>query len=1023
MGIKKPEIKDNRFGFTAGGPVWKDKTYLFLNYDGRRFPQQSTVTRIVPRDTLRQGILVFQDQAGNKNQYDLKTSTACGPAGTDPCDPRRLGLSPTVTDEFKYLPTGNDASQGDGLNTIGLTVNVGNPINFDFYNARLDHNLTDKWRLDASIRYFSQLAYSNAVIDIRTLPAKSVRLDPTRQNMESIGVSGAVKPNLTAEFRFGRVRNRTATGPQRPNASAGILNLVGTSTSAGPIAIDIGGRGGAQSILSEPFDVDTQLARRQENDNRIYQFNSDFNWVKSKHTMQFGFHFRNLPTLHRRDDKVLGSLGALVAEIDSNSGVLNLPSSIQPPACSATRTTGCLRSADAVNWNRLFAGVTGLLDSVTVLAVRDGSFKPLPFGSLLESDTHGIHAPDFYWQDVWRITPGLTLTYGLNYGWQTPPTEALGRYTIQIDQATGQQITTAPFFAARLQGATSGTIVNPNFAFVPIDNANSPVFNTDWGNIGPRVSAAWNPSGGPGFLHKIFGDKKTVIRGGYSLIYDKENTVQSVIIPSLGVAFAQTLNVNTPLCNISGAGGAGCTPGSSNTALNNFRVGVDGTIPVPTVPAQSIPASPPWGLINGSVVQYPELLSFQVDPNLKTGRNHAMDFTIQRELPGKLILELTYSGRYARRLPQSMNLTNAVYMQLDKASGQTFAQAFDNVANALRAGNAAPSQPWFQNSVPGGTAAVVSAAGNAAFINGNVASVYQNLDRLRMANNLAPFNNYMSQMAMLRTSIGFSNYNGLFVTLRRPLSKGLFYEATYTYSKSLDQIGGVQNSANVLPNSFDLYAEYGPSGFDIRHIVNTVVSYDLPFKMHNPFLNRVIGGWNISGIYTGRSGDPVTVAEGSQIWGCCTQLGNTSPGISTVPISTFSTTKYTNIPGSNNTGTTGNPATGGSGLNLFSDPASVFSSFRKVNIATDTRSGRGNPLRGMGRWNIDFSLAKDTAITERIHFRISADFFNILNKVDFSNPGPSLTSQTSFGVISSQLTPANRTNGARWIQLSARVSF
>lgn len=94
--VKKPELKDNRFGFTFGGPVWKDKTFFFLNYDGRRFPSASTISRIVPTDSLRQGILRFKDAAGNIISYNLATSQACGANGNSACDPRGLGLSPTI---------------------------------------------------------------------------------------------------------------------------------------------------------------------------------------------------------------------------------------------------------------------------------------------------------------------------------------------------------------------------------------------------------------------------------------------------------------------------------------------------------------------------------------------------------------------------------------------------------------------------------------------------------------------------------------------------------------------------------------------------------------------------------------------------------------------------------------------------------------------------------------------------------------------------------------------------------------
>jgi hypothetical protein len=881
--------------------------------------------------------------------------------------------------------------------------------------------------VDASIRYFRRRQTQSNTIDIRNGEAASIRRDPTRQNMESVGLSGILRPNLTADFRFGRTRNRGALDPQRPNTSASILNLPGTNTPEGPIALDLGARGGtglANALLHEPFDVDTQLARKQQNDNRIYQFNADLNWIKGRHTLQFGGHFRSLPTLHRRDDKVLGALGSLVAQIDSDLGPLRVQPASQPPPCSASRTSGCLTTADAQQWNRLYAGVTGMIDNISVLAVRDGNFKPLPFGELLESDTSGIKAPEFYLQDVWRITSSLTLTYGLNYGWQTPPTERLGRYTLQLYEGNNQIVSATDFFNARKSAAAGGTIHNPNFSFLPINSAEGKsVFNIDYGTVAPRASIAWNPGGLGGVLGRILGEKRTVFRAGYALIYDRQNTVQSVIIPSLGVGFAQTLNVTLPRCNATGAGGAGCSASNADPALSNFRVGVDGTIPVPTVPAQTIPVTPPWGLINGQVVTFPELLSFQVDPNLKVGRNHAIDFTIQRELPGDQIVEFSYVGRFASRLPQGMNLLQAPYTQVDRASGQSFAQAFDAAAAPLRAGaTTAPNQPWFENNVPGGTAAVVSGA-RTNIINGNVSQVFLTLDTARMRAGLQPFNNYFSQMAMLRSSTGHSNYNALFVTLRKRFQRGLYYDLNYTYSKSLDQLGRIQNSANITPNSFDMDAEYGPSEFDIRHLFSSVWSYDLPFRTRLPGIRRVVEGWTVRGILTARSGDALIVNQNAPVWGGGLFLQINSGAIPTVDPSTFSHTVNRGVTGSNNIGVNSNAATGGSGLNMFSTPEQVFNSFRRVEISRDGRSGRAMPLYGLPRWNVDASLAKVTRITERVGFRIGFDFFNLLNKVDFANPGLSLTDQRGFGVITTQLIPNNRSAGSRWIQASMRVDF
>ncbi len=1039
--LQEPELKDNRFGFRFGGPIWplKDKAFFFLNYEGRRFPRTTQVLRIVPTDSLRQGMLRFRDASGAVVSYDLKTSRLCGPAGDQPCDPRGIGLSPVVSNLFGQLPAGNDPASGDGLNTIGFRGIVTNPLNNNFYNARFDYNVNERWRADVAFRYFGQLAAGAGLLDIRGGNVVSREQQPTRQNMVVAGLSGLITNSLTGEFRFGLVRTRTATDRFRPNESAASLALAGTETglSSGQshVALDIGARGGAQNILSEPVDVDTQLARKQADDNKNIQWNADLNWVRGNHTWQFGSHIRRLPTRHLRDDKVLGALGALVAQIDSELGAFSLPNTVRPPTCSATVTTNCLAAGDVQRWNRTMAGALGLVDNVSVLMARDGELKPLPFGETLEADTR-LWATEFSWQDVWRIRPSLTLTYGLNYGWQTPPKERLGRQSIQVDGATLTPLTALDFLRKREDAARNGEIYNPPIAFLPVNDAKRNVFDIDWNNVGYRGAVSWNPSfnGSNKFLSALFGDRKTVIRGGYSLVYDRQNTIQSVVIPTLGVAFAQTINVTAPLCSASGAAGAGCDAASSNPALRVFRVGVDGRIPLPTVPNITSPVSPFWGRnASGSLTLFPEILSFQLDPKIKVGENHAINLTWQRELPQNMLLEIGYIGRYADKLPQSTSFGQAPYMFKDNASGQTFAQAFDAVASELRRGVAAANvtpQAWFENQVPGGGGTrVLAAAQSSNFINGNINQIFLNIDQRRMLAGLQPFNNYLAQTLFLRSSVGSSNYNAMFVTLNKRLSKGLTTTLNYTFSRSLDQFGVVQNAANVIPNSFDLDAEYGPSPFDINHIFNGVFRYELPFGKgrfigaSNALLDKIIGGWYLSGIYTARSGDALTVTQGAGVWGGSLFLGFNSGAIPTVDPNSFGNEVNRGVNGSNNIGTNAAPASGGTGLNLFSNPEQVFNSFRRVELRRDGRAGRSNPLRGPSRWNVDLSLGKTTTIKEDFKVTFLADFFNAFNNVIFGNPNLDLNNSRAFGVLTAQLAPADRTAGSRWIQLGLRIEF
>jgi hypothetical protein len=379
-------------------------------------------------------------------------------------------------------------------------------------------------------------------------------------------------------------------------------------------------------------------------------------------------------------------------------------------------------------------------------------------------------------------------------------------------------------------------------------------------------------------------------------------------------------------------------------------------------------------------------------------------------------------------------------MHLDRASNQTFAQAFDAVAGQLRnntlAANVTP-QPWFENQAPGGTRALAAAAGS-NFINGNINNIFLEVDRRRLVAGLQAFNNYLSQSFFLRASTGSSNYNAAFVTVNKRFSRGVLATVNYTFSRSLDQLGANQNSANTTPNSFDLNSEYGPSTFDVTHIVNSTFRYDLPFGKGRFFntgnvLDKVVGGWYLSGIGTARSGDALTVTQGAGVWGGSLFLGFASGAIPTVDPTSFGNDVNRGVIGGvvkingvdTFVGTNGDPAARGTGLNLFATPEQVFSNFRRVELSRDGRAGRANPLRGPSRWNVDLSLGKQTTITESLKVTFLADFFNAFNNVIFANPTLDLNNSRAFGVLTTQFIAPERagTAGSRWIQLGLRIEF
>ena len=1004
--VAKPDISDKRYGGRLGGALKKDKTFLFGNYEGRDFDQVQQVSRTVPTDTLKAGILRFRDGAGNILSYDLKTSRQCGPTGDQVCDPRGLGISPSTKAQLALMPASNLNSGGDGLNTLSYLANIPTPLQDRFVVTRLDHFFSEKLTFNGSYTYFRRIAFGNG--DISVKDSTSVVSTPQRGTLLTGSFTQNLKPTLINVSRFGFVRDVGPNLATSPTVAAGLLNIPGTNTSAGPIGLLIGG--GTTAFLDSPIDMDTQRARFQASYSRSYQFNDELTWIKGQHTLRLGAEFRPIWYRHDRADKVVGSISSLVATVDQGS-FLTIPSSNAPQVCATATSANCIKSSDLTNWGRYYASVLGLVDNVNVLAVRDANLKPTPFGTNLVNKTWS-YATNLNAQDTWRITRTFTLSYGLSWGFQTPPKEDQGQQTVQIDLATGNLVDPTVYLANKLAGAKSGQVYNPTFGWVPVNDAKHDVFNTVYNAFSPRVAFAYSPEG-TGMLGKLMGDRKTAIRGGFALTYDRSNLVQNVLIPMLGVGFGQTISVNGPNCAASNAPGAGCVATSTNPALSFYRVGVDGSIPLPTVPAATVPVTPQ---------NLSETLSFQVDPFSKLGKSYNFDFSIQRELPGGWFVDAAYVGRFARNLPQAINLTQSPYMFTDPASNQTFAQAYDLIRGLLRGGATAasiPDQPFFENQLkgigPSATQYVLSRQGS-NFTNGNVSTIFLNLGVYRRSLGMQPFNNDQSQVEFMRTYIGSTNYNGALLTVAKRLSKGLLVNANYTFSKALDNGVYNQNNAGFYQNSFYPDVEYGRSPFDRQHVFNLNWVYELPagnhhrLSFHNGF-DRVIGGWYVSGIATMWSGVPLIVSDSSasQTWGDATALGGASGAIRTGAVSTGL-----------------NAPISGTGFNFFANNKADITNFRPVLLSSDGRSGRSNPFTGLPYKNLDLSISKDTSITERLNVKFAADFFNLLNHPNFANPSQAnlnITNPNTFGTINASYTPPNRTNSARWIQLSIRVEF
>jgi hypothetical protein len=357
--------------------------------------------------------------------------------------------------------------------------------------------------------------------------------------------------------------------------------------------------------------------------------------------------------------------------------------------------------------------------------------------------------------------------------------------------------------------------------------------------------------------------------------------------------------------------------------------------------------------------------------------------------------------------------------------GQTFAQAYDTVATQLRAGTPAtsiPAQPFFEAALAGSSycntyancTTAVASKGSSNFQNSRVFDLFNGIQNSFVSGPVTAANTQINDFLYF-TDIGKSSYNAGFASIRMNEHKGLSLNANFTWSHSLDNGVVNQDIDSYVANSY--HPEYGwdNSVFDRKFVFNLMSVYRLPSRVSNPVLNYLVKGWSVSPIFSWYTGLPLRVTVGSgQEFG----QGATTTGVGAILTkpNTFGHSVHSEVAGNSGVGTTGNPATGGTGLNLFADPAAVFNSFRPILLSQDTRSG-GYVLRGMNQWNMDMTVAHTFAIRERANLKFVAQFFNMFNHVQFANPSLSLQNPSAFGALTTQL------NDPRRIELGLHLEF
>jgi Carboxypeptidase regulatory-like domain len=1048
--IAKPHEVDNRFGGNLGGRILRDKVWFFAGYEGRRFYENATGSRIVPLPSLASGNLTFTDASGVNRTYDLATATTCGPSGTAACDPRGIGISPAIAAQMKLYPAATPgpggATCGDGLNTACYLFSAPTPFLEDIGVVRLDYAISSKWT--SFLTYHTadarRTSTEQALISAST-PASYVSSDPFYPSFYSFQLTGQLTPELILVSHGSFLRNywgwdRFDPGTYGIAGVGQVLNLTGEG---------VGATNSTAKYLADPVNVNTQQARAREWDGRDIYIAEDFSYTHGSHILQFGAAFYRWNDVHVRTDDVLGGLtswqSAYIDAIGNGNGLYNtVGATYEPPACTATLTTSCLPPGSASEWDQLYSAVLGIVDHSSQISTYNGQFQPNPLGSELE-DNVVMYSPYGYFQDVWKLKPTITMTMGVDWGAQLNPSELNNKEALLTSATTGAAINYSQYLSAREKilgaGIMPGHPFNPKFALTPVEDVPAPLTGmfkqNTWHDFGPRFSVAWNPP----YHNRLFGqNNNTVIRAGYSLLYDRSSAVGEVLNPLLAGGLANADICGGPIPSGSPNSSAICTNGPTNPATA-YRIGVDGpSAPIPTPQPEPIPY-----VFNNL------FLTAALNPYATPAHAHNVNVDIQRALPSGMVLEVGYIGKFSRNLPQGQSLNDPYYLTKDAISGQTLAQAFAGIATAAQQGKPIPREPWFENQLGG--AANCTSVGATLGLTGvnNCSTLVAAADPLDMQieglgnwafsqggtglNTLLPMLGLpeMDDQQILAyfntTSDGaYSNYNALITELTKSVSPNLQFQFNWTWSKAVGTQGINQQYLYASNSPYNLGLDYAPEVFDHKHVVNFLGVYNLPFgtgQAHytgNGFVDRVIGGWTVSGIFTFYTGLPLDVNCLSDFGSAFFLLGSGAPCNSSVNINSLAGL-HTAVPvgTSSNSGygfAGGQAEGGGTGYNIFANPAAVLNNISPVNISTTTDLNWGM-LRMIPSWNVDFGLIKNIPINERVKLQVRGDFLNIFNEVQFGEPclDATLVCGPTFGELTNQI------NAPRNILLGARLTF
>ncbi|HKS28919.1 MAG TPA: TonB-dependent receptor [Pyrinomonadaceae bacterium] len=997
----------NQYGGKLSGPIWASQgMFFFANYE-RTIDRRSTpFNRTVLTNNARSGLFTYTPTclgtaaspcpagiapgvARTVNIFTLGgVSAPAGAAATAP-----TAINPLIASRFlANIPNGNTTAVGDQLTTTGFRFNQTNNQDRKSFTSRADWDINDR----NTVNFVFNIA--RETLDRPDFSDANGFLGP--QALEQSPVNfyvGAWRITPTATFtnevRIGHIH----TFPQFP-----------TTQPRQDFLLSSAGTPGLANLVTSP--ESTYLF--QGRDTRTYTFQDNAEYSMGNHSFRFGTVLNFFRVLRLNE-------GGAIPQYNLGVGT-------STPQLTTASFPGGISSTNLGTANQLYALLGGIVVSAAETFNVESATSGFKRGIGFQQD-YAYENYNFYFADQWRVGPRLTLNLGLRYEVYPSTKERNGVISeIAFPEGTSLQ----------------DSLLNPN-GVIQVAGTNvggGKLFNTDKNNFAPVVSFAWSPQFKNKFLGALLpGDGRTVIRGGFRISYFSDEFLKG---PSGEGDQNPGLRVNSTL-------------GALNARPDTLPSIAIPTVVVPRTFAQNAV------LNNAGLGVFPPSL-IGVDPNLKTASNQEYSFGIQREIGWQTALEVRYVGAYSnnstriidfnqvdiinngfladfQRAQNNLALNAQRRAELTAAGASVAAfpisAAFDPRLPGSQQLTVIPSLATLSSSpggfglvTPGAGGTFTSVAGNATIIANVQAGTVAGLAQTLVANSLqGPVKFLLNPnvaLAGLLTNAARYNHNALQIELRRRFAAGLYFQANYTFGKTLSNSPGTDQRRfefELDANNPDL--EYARATYDQTHIFNFNSIYELPFGRGKRFfsdagswLNRLVGGWQINSILRIASGAPFTIVDPRTTFNRATFVTN-QPATSNLTTEEIRALigVYRNSNGSitlidpsvldAQRRASGGPGTSFAGQVLFNNAAGSVGNIQRY------------AFDGPGYFNIDASIFKNIQITERVRLQLRAEAFNVLNHTNFAitNQQRNINTAGAFDLTT--------TYSPRIIQFAGRVEF